>query len=86
MAEVKLYKKMATYVKDGEERTATNFYIKCGDALVPVEVRYFENKETGRDDRYRERKVLMSAFAEDLPDKPGREKKTDKPADSEVPF
>ena len=33
------------------------------------EVKFFEDKETGRDDHYRERKVLLTAFAEVLPDR-----------------
>ncbi len=83
MAKVDLLKKSVTYQKDGEERKATNFYVRCGDVTVPVEVKYFENKETGRDDRYRERKAVLSAFAEELPvqesaDKP---KKADRTAD-----
>ncbi|MFQ7699726.1 MAG: hypothetical protein ACLRL0_00440 [Christensenellaceae bacterium] len=70
MAEVKLWKKQAPYTnKDGEERTATNFFVDCGGIFVPVEVKYFEDKETGRDDHYRERKTLLTAFADTLPDK-----------------
>ena len=75
MAQVKLLKKISNYTdKDGNERTATNFFVECGDVLVPVEVKYFEDKETGRDDRSRERKVLMSAFAEELPERPTQNK------------
>ena len=70
MAEVKLWKKQAKYVdKDGQERTATNFFVQCGGIMVPVAVKFFEDKETGRDDHYRERKVLLTAFAEVLPDR-----------------
>lgn len=71
MAEVKLYKRTGTYLdqKDGTEKPFTNFFVACGDVFVPVEVKYFEDKETGRDDRYRERKVLLSAFAEVLPER-----------------
>ena len=71
MAEVKLYKRTGTYLdqKDGTEKAFTNFFVACGDVFVPVEVKYFEDKETGRDDRYRERKVLLSAFAEVLPER-----------------
>lgn len=82
MAEVKLFKKVVTYQKDGEDRTATNFYVRCGNATVPVEVKYFENKETGRDDRYRERKAVLSAFAEELPEL----EPTDKPKKADLPF
>jgi hypothetical protein len=72
MAMVNLMKKQVSYEKDGEQKTATNFFAKCGDILVPIEVKYFENKDTGRDDRYRERRVLLSAFAEELPDLPDK--------------
>lgn len=83
MAQVSLLKKNGSYInKDGEEKKVTNFFIRCGDALVPIEVKFFENKETGRDDRYRERRVLLSAFAEELPDKDNG-KKNDTP---DIPF
>ena len=83
MAQVNLLKKNGSYInKDGEEKKVTNFFIRCGDALVPIEVKFFENKETGRDDRYRERRVLLSAFAEELPDKDNG-KKNDTP---DIPF
>ena len=99
MAQVSLYKKQVEYQnKDGETKTATNYFVKCGDQMVPVEVKYFENKETGRDDRYRERRVLMSAFAEELPEgKKGSKKQqasgnsqngnyTPPEDDSDIPF
>ncbi len=70
MAEVKLFKKNATYKdKEGKEKTAVNFYVQCGNVFVPIEVKYFEDKETGKDLRYRERRVCMSAFAEEFPEK-----------------
>lgn len=76
MAEVKLYKKLAPYVdKDGKNQTATNLFVMCGDQLVPIEVKYFEDKETHIDKNYRVRKTLISAFADLLPE---REKKADK--------
>ena len=69
MAEVKLYKKNVPYVdkKDGKEKTATNFYLRCGSVSVPVEVKFFPN-DSGQDPRYRERKTVMIAFAEELPE------------------
>ena len=83
MAQVSLLKKNGSYInKDGEEKKVTNFFIRCGDALVPIEVKFFENKETGRDDRNRLRRVLLSAFAEELPDKDNG-KKNDTP---DIPF
>ena len=81
MAEVSLYKKLVTYpskVKDEKtgvekevEKTATNFYVKCGDMFVPVELKYFGTKENP-DKNYGARKSVMSAFAEDLPEKPAK--------------
>ena len=68
--QVNLFKRRVPYVdkKDGKEKIATNFYVDCGGILVPVEAKYFEDKKTGRDDRYMERKTLLSAFAETLPE------------------
>ena len=69
--QVELFKQKKKYVNEqNEEKTATNFLIKCGDVLVPVEVKYFPDSETGRDARYGERKQLVSAFAQELPEKP----------------
>lgn len=67
---VGLFKKNVEYVnKDGEKKTATNFFVQCGNVLIPVEVKFFEDKETGVDKYYRTRKTLMSAFAEELPER-----------------
>ena len=69
MAQVELFKKKSEYVKDGENKVATNFYIKCNDTLVSVEVKYFPNKDTGIDPGYSARKAVLSAFADTLPEK-----------------
>jgi len=67
---VGLFKKNVEYVnKDGEKKTATNFFVQCGNVLIPVEVKFFEDKNTGEDKNYRTRKTLMSAFAEELPER-----------------
>lgn len=71
--QVQLFKKVGTYTdkKDGKEKRFTNFYLKCGDALVPVEVCYFpQEKFDNRDPQYNGRKEVLSAFAAILPDKP----------------
>jgi hypothetical protein len=83
MKEAKLWKRLSKYVTPtGEERTGVNFYVECGDVFVPIEVKFFENKETGRDDQYHVRKQLLSAFADVLPEKSVTSKKlTDKPSD-----
>lgn len=83
MAQVSLFKKSGKYKdKDGNEKSFTNFYVRCGDALIPVEVCYFPNKETNRDNQYSGRKEVLKAFAETLPELPSNGN-SDKP--SEVP-
>lgn len=68
--QVNLYKRNVEYTnQDGEVKTATNYFVQCGDVLVPVEVKYFEDKQTGEDKNYRTRRSLMSAFAEPFPDR-----------------
>lgn len=70
--ELKLFKKNVKYndKKDGnKEKTATNFYLKCNDTLIPIEVKFFANAETGKDSQYIGRKSVLSAFAEELPEK-----------------
>ncbi|MCM1440223.1 MAG: hypothetical protein NC131_13620 [Roseburia sp.] len=67
--QVLLFKKSGTYTdRDGQEKQYTNFYVKCGDSLVPVNVPYFEG-EDGRDYQYNGRKEVLKAFADILPDK-----------------
>ena len=68
--QVELFKKIVPYKdKDGKDRTATNFYAKCGTDLIPIEVVFFPDKETGNDPNYRGRKMVLSAFSEDLPER-----------------
>lgn len=68
MTEIKLYHKKATYTaQDGKERNVTNFYLQLGNQRIPIEVKYFPNKETQRDDQYASRKLVMLAFSEELP-------------------
>ena len=67
---VQLFKKNANYKdKDGNEKTATNFFVKCGDMLIPVEPKYFPDKETDKDSMFFTRKTVLSSFAEVLPEK-----------------
>lgn len=69
--QVKLYKKIQNYVdkNDGEEKSATNFYLQCGTELIPIAVRYFPDKESNVDANYRGRKMVLGAIAEILPEK-----------------
>jgi hypothetical protein len=64
---VKLLKQISTYKdKDGNDKTATNFSLQCGDTRIPIEVKYFENKETGRDPAFAGRKMVLSSYAEEV--------------------
>ncbi|MBQ6922902.1 MAG: hypothetical protein IJQ66_07425 [Clostridia bacterium] len=66
---VDLFKKQVKYIdKEGKEKTATNFYLRCGDTFVPVEVKFFPDVK-GEDKGYGARKTVLSAFASVLPDK-----------------
>lgn len=66
--QVELLKKSSMYRnKDGEDKTAVNFYLRCGETLVPIQVRYFGNNE-GRDPSYSGRKLVLSSFASVLPE------------------
>lgn len=83
MADVKLFKRNGTYTdKDGNEKKFTNFYVQCGDQLISVTPTYFENEE-GRDPAYAGRKMVLSAFAEELPDK--KSDKADKQEEKSTP-
>ena len=66
---VKLFKKKTNFTdKDGKERTATKFYVQCGDVLIPIEVTYFKSSDGVPDKAYPSRKQVLSAFAENLPE------------------
>ena len=72
--QVELFKKVATYKdQQGQDKQATRFYVRCGGALIPVEVTYF-GKGDEKDTQYGGRKAILTAFADDLPEK---EKSTD---------
>ena len=67
--QVDLLKKQVSYKdKEGTEKKATNFYLRCGDTLVPIEIKYFPD-ENNVDKAYGARKSVLSAFASVLPDK-----------------
>jgi len=78
MAEVKLFKQLSQYKKDGETKTATNFFVRCGDVNIPIEIKYFEDRQTGRDNQYLGRKMVMSSYAEEIPAK-GKDNQADEP-------
>ena len=68
MALVELLKKKSKYMDNGVEKTGINFSVKCGDSLIPIGVRYFEDPETKKDPYYSTRKAVLSAFAEEIID------------------
>lgn len=67
---VKLLKQLSNYVdKEGNEKTATNFFVECGGERIPVEVRYFNGPDGEPDRYYRARKMVLASHAEELPKK-----------------
>ena len=84
---VNLYKKTGTYFseKDQKDKPYTNFYIKCNDQLIPVEVKYFPNPQfQDRDPGYQGRFAVLSAFAELLPEREEKKDVKDVPTASSV--
>ena len=70
MAKVELFKKQVKYTdSSNQEKTATNFYIQCGNELVPVQVRFFPKGEDNRDPLYAGRKMMLSSYADNLPER-----------------
>ena len=70
--EIKLYQKNGTYIKKdtGEKKPYTNFYLKIGNSLVPINVPYFPSEALdGRDPKYNSRVEILKTFAEELPEK-----------------
>lgn len=64
---VDLFKQVKNYTdRDGNERTGTYFFVRCGDVNVPIQATYFKNAAEG-DKGYSSRKQLLSAFATKLP-------------------
>lgn len=78
---VELFKQLSDYTdKDGNKKTATNFFLKIGSDFIPIEVRYFKDKKNPDtpDKNYRGRKMVLSAFAVELPKKVKKELPEDK--------
>ena len=68
---VGLFKKKGTYKdKEGKDEYFVNFYVQCGDQMIPVEPKYFPNSKCDdRDPTFAGRKAVLEAFAEELPEK-----------------
>ena len=72
MADVALFKRKVKYQSsDGKEKTATNFYVKCGEEgeLIAIDIHYFPNAQCeGRDPGFLGRKAVMENYATTLPE------------------
>ena len=70
MAQVSLFKRKVSYKgENGEEKQATNFYIRCGEEgdLIAVDIHYFPNpKCDNRDPGFLGRKAVMENYATTL--------------------
>lgn len=78
MALVELCKKVGKYTdkKTGKEKSYVNFYVRCGDTLIPIEPCFFPDPNNdNRDFGYNGRKEVLKAFAEMLPELPENGKK-----------
>ena len=74
MAKVELYKKESTYTdKNGQERKSIQFYVQCGNSVVPIDVTYFNKKDEHgnavKDNAYPGRREVMKSYADELPAK-----------------
>lgn len=72
--QVELLKQITEYTnKDGKDVKGANFFVRCGDTLIPIEVKYFGKKDKNGNDlpdpQYAGRKNVMYAFSETLPEK-----------------
>lgn len=71
--EVKLFKKSAPWTdKDGVVHDGKNLYVMCGDLLIPVRIVNFSTDDNP-DKQYRARRAVFEAFAEELPEREGKE-------------
>jgi hypothetical protein len=71
--QVQLMKKVGTYQdkETGKDKQYVNFYVKCGDTLVPIQPCFFPDKDNNdRDYQYNGRKEVLKSFADTLPEKP----------------
>ena len=68
---VGLFKKKGTYKdKEGKDKYFINFFVQCGNKMIPVEIKYFpQDQFDGRDPAFAGRKEVMDAWAEELPEK-----------------
>lgn len=79
--QVQLMKKVGTYQdkETGKDKHYVNFYVKCGDTLVPIQPCFFPDKDNNdRDYQYNGRKEVLKSFADTLPEKPVKEKPEEK--------
>lgn len=83
--QVSLFKKISNYKdKNGEDKTATNFFVDCNGTLIPIEVKFFADPQTNSDPNFRGRKMTLSAFADILPKKSENAEKGENGGKNEV--
>lgn len=66
--QVDLFKRDGKYHDEetNTDKPFTNLYIRAGNTLVPIEVKYFGTNEKP-DKQYAPRRAVLSAFADELP-------------------
>ncbi len=74
MAKVDLFMKESTYTdKQGQARKSIQFYLGCGNSVIPVDVTYFNKKDAAgnsvKDVQYPGRREVMKSYADELPAK-----------------
>lgn len=70
MEQLKLFSKVSDYLdeKTGTKKRVESFYLLCGNKLVPIQVKFF-GRDDKKDYQYKSRCMVLSAFAEPLPEK-----------------
>ena len=63
---VDLLKRVTTYDDHGTQKTATAFFLLCGDALIQIEVKCRKTKDNSFDPDYSTNKRIVVAFADML--------------------
>ena len=67
--QIELFRQSVEYEKDGVKRKGYNFFVRCGNTLIPIDVKFFADKITKQDPQYSGRKAVLYAFAKELPPK-----------------
>lgn len=63
---VDLFKRVTTYDDHGKQKTATAFFLLCGDALIQIEIKCRKTRDNPFDPDYSTNKRIVAAFADTL--------------------